>query len=47
MRRDCWTKIVLVELVESDISWLEPKDVTLEEFLDALKRNPQGEFYSK
>jgi len=47
MRRDCWTKIVLVELVESNIPWLEPRDVTLDEFLDAVKRNPQGAFYNK
>lgn len=47
MRRDCWTKIVLVELAESDIPWLEPRDVTLDEFLDVVKLNPQGAFYNK
>jgi hypothetical protein len=47
MRRDCWTKIVLVELADSNIPWLEPRDVTLDEFLDAVKRNPQGAFYNK
>ncbi len=47
MRRDCWTKIVLVELADSNIPWLEPRDVTLDEFLDAVKRNPRGAFYNK
>ncbi len=44
---DSWTKIVLVELVQSDIRWTEPRDVTLDEFIDAVKKNPKGAFYNK
>ena len=44
---DSWTKIVLVELVQSDIQWTEPRDVTLDEFIDTLKTNPKGAFYNK
>lgn len=44
---DCRTKIVLVELVESDIPWMEPRDVTLDEFLAAVTQEPEGAFYNK
>ena len=36
-----------MELVESDIPWKEPRDVTLNEFIDVVKKNPRGAFYNK
>lgn len=43
-----WSKkIVLVELVESDIPWTEPRDVTLDEFINTIMTNPKGRFYNK
>jgi hypothetical protein len=44
---ECRNKIMLVELVKSTIPWMEPRDVTLDEFIDAIKQNPKGEFYNK
>ena len=44
---DCDSKIVLIELVQSDIPWMEPRDITLDEFLDTIKKNPEGPFYNK
>ena len=44
---ECVTRIAFVELVESDIPWKEPRDVTLNEFIDAVKKNPRGAFYNK
>jgi hypothetical protein len=38
--------IVLVELVQSDIPWAEPRDITLDDFLNTIRRNPKGSFYN-
>jgi len=43
---DFRTRIVLLELVDSDISWMEPRDVTLDEFLAAVQQDPEGAFYN-
>lgn len=40
-------KIVLVELVESYIPWTEPRDITLDEFINTIKADPKGSFYNK
>lgn len=39
--------IVIVELVESHIPWTEPRDITLDEFINTIKANPKGPFYNK
>jgi hypothetical protein len=38
--------ILLVELVESDIYWAEPIDITLDEFIDSIRTDPKGKFYN-
>jgi hypothetical protein len=47
MLPDWRTKIVLVELVDSDLRWMEPRDISLKEFLDVVKSDPRGPFYNK
>lgn len=32
-------KILVIEVVDSDILWMEPRDLTLEEALDGIRRN--------
>ncbi|MBN1591572.1 MAG: DUF1559 domain-containing protein [Pirellulales bacterium] len=39
-------KIVLVELVRSNIPWMTPSDITLDEFIAAVEKNPEGEFFN-
>ncbi|MBN2293664.1 MAG: DUF1559 domain-containing protein [Pirellulales bacterium] len=45
--RNCFSKIVIVEVVQSDIPWMEPRDITLDEFLGEITENPKGRFYNK
>lgn len=45
--RDSGKKVIVVELVDSDIPWMEPRDVTLDEFIESIKNDPEGKFYNK
>jgi hypothetical protein len=40
-------KLILVELVSSDIPWMEPKDISLDDFLEILKKKPEGIYYNR
>jgi hypothetical protein len=38
--------ILLVELIKSDIPWTEPRDITLDDLGDMIKRDPTGRLFN-